>query len=289
MENTEKTMELLRQGYIADKISEKTRLHKMVISLKKNNTEYQKAIAENDKATTAAYRDILSTSMYEIQTLKEKQAFLREPTVNDYLYRMQQKLTFASKVARYARHKEMLCFHGTDILGAKRIIESGKISSGADRPGYSTSFDPHGKISVTDKDTVGTSVEQYMNLTGSFSYPAGCLFVVKAKDKTEYDKLPSTGWMIDNVDFKDNPNRLAAIVTTPENIETVKKWAQKNHIDAGKVMNFEKFIEKCQGYGPKFPPVRAQMRMKYDESEPKNEKEQKPLKNPFLIRKVQQH
>ncbi len=290
MENTEKIMELLHQGYITDKMREKTRLHKMEISLKKNNMEYKKAVEANDKASIAAYQDILNASVNEIHTLKEKQAFLREPTTNDYLYRMQQKQTFASKVAKYAEHKEAWCFHGTDIVGAKHIIESGQISSGADRLGHATSFDPRGKISVTNKDTVGTSVEQYMNLTGNFSYPAGCLFAIRAKDRTEYDKLSSTGWMIDNVNFKDNPGRLVAIITTPENIETVTKWAKENHIDVKKVMDFEKFIEKCKGYGPKFPPVRDQMRMGYDdEPKPKAEKKQQPHKNPLLIQKVRQH
>lgn len=192
------------------------------------------------------YQDILKEDEYELKTFEEKSSFLREPTKEDFTYRWQQCTEFSQKVARFADESEMLCFHGTDIFGARHILESGQISSGADRLGRATSYDPPGRISVTNKDTVYTSVDHYMNLTGNFLYPAGCLFVVKPKDKAEYDQLSSTGWMIDNVNFKDNPDRLVAIITTPENIERINDWAQKSNIDTAKIMNFEGFIKRCK-------------------------------------------
>ena len=75
-------------------------------------------------------------------------------------------------------------------------------------------------ISATNMDTIETYVGLYMMLTDNYCYPSGCLFVIVAKNKDEYDNL-SSGWMIDNVDFKENPKRLVAIITTPENIEKV--------------------------------------------------------------------
>ncbi|MBQ7285122.1 MAG: hypothetical protein IJW72_02590, partial [Alphaproteobacteria bacterium] len=119
------------------------------------------------------------------------------------------------------------------------------ISSGADRFGRATSFDPPGKISATNKDTAETSIRQYMRLTDNFCYPAGCLFVVTAKNKEEYDNLPS-GWMIDNIDFKENSDRLIAVITTPENIARVRNWAKEGGIKTSKIMDFDDFISQYQ-------------------------------------------
>ena len=207
-------------------------ISKKKATLARDVQDYQKAVAENDKSMIRGYQDIIKEDEYELKTFEEKSSFF-----------------------------------GTDIFGAKHILESGQISSGVDRLGHATSFDPRGKISATNKDTVDTSVGTYMNLTANFLYPAGCLFVVKPKDKTEYDQLSSTGWMIDNVDFKTNPDRLVAIVTTPENIERVNGWAQKSNIDTAKVMNFEGFIKRCKSRNPKDPRGKMQTPEKYSEIE----------------------
>ena len=215
-------------------------------TLAKDTQDYQKAVAENDKYLMRVYQDILRSDEYDLRTYEEKSSFLRRPIKEDFIYRWQQRDKFSKEVAIYADKNEMLCFHGTDILGAKHILASGQISSGADRLGHHTSFDPRGRISVTDKDTVDTSVGQYMNMIGNFLYPAGCLFVVKPKDKAEYDNLSSRGWIIENVDFKSNPDRLIAIVTTPENQARVKEWAHENGVETDKVMKFESFIQRCK-------------------------------------------
>ena len=80
-----------------------------------------------------------------------------------------------------------------------------------------------------------------MHLVDDFYYPAGCIFVVTAKDQEEYKNLPS-GWMICNVDFRKNPERLVAIISTPENMERLTQWANEGEIDSSKVMDFDKFI-----------------------------------------------
>lgn len=50
--------------------------------------------------------------------------------------------------------------------------------------------------------------------------------------------------MIKNVNFKENPDRLNAIITTPENIQKVTQWAQKSGIDTKKIVDFDGFIDK---------------------------------------------
>ena len=78
----------------------------------------------------------------------------------------------ANKIASNFSHDEMLCFHGTTIFGAKNIILSNSISSGANRFGRTTSYDPPGKISATNIDTIETSVGLYMRLNDNYCYPS---------------------------------------------------------------------------------------------------------------------
>lgn len=205
--------------------------------------ELQAAIAAGDRRLIYGYQDMLKHSKYDFISYQEKVSFLREPIKEDIQYRYRQRREFPQKIATLSEDM-MLCFHGTDLKGAKHILSSGAISSGADRTGRATSFDPPGLISVTNKDTVDTSVSTYMNIDGNYCYPAGCLFVVTPADKVEYAALSSSGWMIKNVDFKTQPDRLVSVVTTPENIDKVKNWAHLGGVDVSKVMDFDNFVRK---------------------------------------------
>lgn len=219
--------------------------------------KYKKYISEieadlNDAISSGAgdfivneYKRVLQQERYEAKSFMEQVSFLRRPIQKDIDYRLKQREQYHQRLANVLSHDEMLCFHGTTLIAAKNILVSGEISSGADRFGKSTSFDPPGKISVTNKDTAETSIGMYMRLNDNYCYPAGCLFVVSAKDKEEYDNL-SSGWMIKNVNFRENPDRLVAVITTPENLERVSGWARDGKVDEAKVMDFDKFINNYQ-------------------------------------------
>lgn len=229
---------------------EKTRAPIQINKYKKQvedtEKELNEAIANNETAfIIKEYQRILSEDIHTLQQYEELNTLLRKPNEDDIAYRVHHSQQFPQKIIDNLSHDDMLCFHGTTILGAKNILLSSSISSGADRFGRATSFDPPGKISVTNKDTAETSIRQYMRLTDNFCYPAGCLFVVTAKNKEEYDNLPS-GWMIDNVDFKENPDRLVAVITTPENIARVRNWAKEGGIKTSKIMDFDDFINQYQ-------------------------------------------
>ncbi len=235
------------QKYINAYQSEKKRIPINLAQYQKEieeaEKELQAAIAAGDKRLIYGYQDILKQSKYNFYSYQETTSFLREPTKEDIQYRIRQRREFPKKIENLSENM-MFCFHGTDLKGAKNILFSGEISSGADRTGKATSFDPPGRISVTNKDTVDTSVGTYMNIDASYCYPAGCLFVVTPADKDEYDALSRDGWMIKNVNFKTQPDRLVSVVTTPENIDKVKHWAQQGGIDVSKVMDFDAFVHK---------------------------------------------
>lgn len=200
---------------------------------RKNNSSFE--IKELSK--------ILKRSLYEYEMANVSLSIIREPDKDDILYRRRQEETFAKQIGNLCSDEDMLCFHGVrSIASVKYIFESGVLSSSVDRLGAQTSYDPPGIISATNKDTVATSVEEFMNLTNDFNYPASCLFVVRAKNAEEYNNLPSA-WQIRNVDFSAEPERLVAVVTTPENISRVRDWANDAGVDTGKIMDFDAFIK----------------------------------------------
>ena len=49
--------------------------------------------------------------------------------------------------------------------------------------------------------------------------------------------------LMENVSFKENPDRLFAIITSSENIENIKKWSQESGIDISKIHDFDGFIQ----------------------------------------------
>ena len=214
---------------------------KLSKALNETEQEYKEALVNGTKYIIKEYERILNQDKYKLENYKDISQLLREPQREDIEYRIRQFEEFPSQIAKKIADDKMLCFHGTTIVGAKNIMRTGEISSGADRFGRSTSFDPPGKISVTNKDTIDTSVRQYMRLIDDFCYPAGCIFVISAKNKEEYQNL-SSGWMIDNVSFKNEPERLVAVISTPENMGRLKQWENEGGIDTSKIMDFDSFI-----------------------------------------------
>ena len=244
------------QEYIDYYNHEKRRIPVNIAKYKKEvdvaEKELQTAIAAGDKRLIYGYSDILKQNKRDLSYYEEMSSFLREPNEDDIRYREHQEDNFPKKIKQMLSDDMAFCFHGTGIVGAKNILLSGEISSGADRTGHATSFDPPGRISVTNKDTVDTSVGIYMGMNGSgYCYPAGCLFVLLPQSKAEYDALSGSGWMIKNVNFKENSDRLVAVVTTPENIERVQGWAKKGGVDVSKVMDFDAFVLKYSSQNDK--------------------------------------
>lgn len=49
-----------------------------------------------------------------------------------------------------------------------------------------------------------------------------------------------------NVSFKDNPDRLYGIISTPENMENLKTWAREAGIDESKLFDFDSFVQHLE-------------------------------------------
>ena len=170
-------------------------------------------------------KKIIQLREYALGLIESQLEFLRPSSQDDMEYRLKQYNEFSKQIKAVVPDDLHLCFHGCPIYAAKHIIEDGEISSSVDRVGLSTSYD----------------VQGYAGLTGNYNLPAGCIFVILPQDENEI-KTSESSMLIGNVSFRENPERLYSIITTPENIEVVTKWAEKANIDISKIHDFEGFI-----------------------------------------------
>ncbi len=177
---------------------------------------------------------------YVLQRLLNKLSFLRPENENDKSYRLRQYREFSRLVDEHVPEDLHLCFHGCPIDAAMHILEDGEISSSVDRIGSETSYDVSDQVSVSTKDNVRITVEGYSGLL-EMEYPAGCIFAIIPKDEDEIKS--SRLLLIGNVNFRDNPERLHSIITTPENIERVTEWAKKSGVDPSKIHDYDEFIK----------------------------------------------
>ena len=185
----------------------------------------------------------INTKKNALEQIENQLEFLRPSSQEDMNYRLKQYNEFSKQVKSEVPDDLHLCFHGCPIYVAKQIIKDGEISSSVDRIGSETSYDVSDQVSVTTKNTIETTVQGYTGLTGNYNLPAGCIFVILPKDESEI-KSSETSMLIGNVSFKENPERLYSIITTPENIEKVTEWAEKANIDLSKIHDFEGFIQE---------------------------------------------
>ncbi len=189
----------------------------------------QKLEAKIKKAQIAQYA-------YETEYLQNR--FIRPRTEADMAYRLRQDKEFAKNVQNAMPPKMNLLFHGTPIYNAEKIIAARGLMSSVDRLGFETSMDGGGQVSVTTNKTLNVTVEGYADLNAAEGYlPAGCIFAMKAKTPNEGENL-----VTDNVDFNE-PDRLYAVITTPENLNRVRGWMQNAGLDASRVHDFDGFVD----------------------------------------------
>lgn len=177
--------------------------------------------------------------MNALEQIKDQISFLRPSSKEDMEYRLRQYDEFSRKMRVCIPDYLQLRFHGCPIYTAKRIIESGELSSSVDRLGIETSYDVAGQISVTTKNSLETTVQGYAGLNGNYELPAGCIFVLLPKD--EFDAEIGQSMLMNNVNIRNEPDRLFAIITTPENYEILREWCKNNNIEEEKIYDYDGF------------------------------------------------
>jgi len=183
---------------------------------------------------------------YVLQQINEQIDFSRPEREEDIAYRQRQYEEFPSVIKSIVPDHIPLRFHGCPINVAQHILRDGEISSSVDRLGISTSYDTEDQISVTTKDTIETTVMGYAGLSGDYSMPAGCIFVVLPKD--ESDAKAGDSMLMSNISFRQSPERLVSIITSPENLQRVVQWARENGVETSKICDYDGFRNLLEKY-----------------------------------------
>lgn len=198
-----------------------------------DNLSYQSAVGELQRFTY---------SLYEVERMLP---FIRENQAADIDYRDQIVRTFARQVKNLLPEDSVLRFHGTPVYFAEEILKSGKISSSADRfDGYIKSTDMAGEISVADVNGLGRTVNYFVD---AYAYlrcmPCGCLFVLDGEGQTSEQNARS---VMDLVDFNKDPERLVAVISSPENMEKIKDWLEDAGLSPELACTFENFVVELE-------------------------------------------
>ena len=193
---------------------------------------------DNNEKRIAVYQSQITRHNHSINQLKLQQAFAREDSAEDKAERLHAYKYFASEMRKVLSDNFHLKFHGTGIVETAQIIPAGSISSSVDRIGSATSYDVEDQVSVTDKDSLETTVMGYTHLGDDF-LPSGCIFAMLPRDAME--DSASRSLLMGNVFFRENPTQLYAIITSSENKEMVAEWCKNNGVETH-VVTFEESL-----------------------------------------------
>lgn len=227
MDNVLSEYEEYRQSLIENEEKIEKELQR---ALKKYEDMYANGF-DQDKPFLHTAKLSLIKSKKELDLIKNKLAFGRPQQQEDVLYRIRQYDEFPKKIEEMIPNDLPLWFHGCPIFAVKSILNDGEISSEYARLGMG-----HNCVSLTNKDVVGVSVKKYMDLL-DFNIPAGCLFVLSLVDNNQEEPF------VDSISFRQNPDQLFAVITSPENTERLKEWANGSGVDASKIHDFDSFTQ----------------------------------------------
>ena len=172
--------------------------------------------------------------------------FMRLPTnFDDEIYRLDILKKFPEQVKNLFPDGFPIVFHGTDNIGIVReILKSGGLLTPEQRGVDMTSF--ANDIDVTYKNNITISCEFAEPGSNSFM-PYGAIFAFMP-EQNEIEKVIRTGDStevyggVNGVNFRDEPNRLYGVITSPENTGLIKHWCKEYGIDESKVFIQEEFI-----------------------------------------------
>jgi hypothetical protein len=176
-------------------------------------------------------------------SLEHELAFLRPSSEEDVAYRQRIAAEFSAGVRNAAPKDLPLRFHGASIYESRDIIITGGLSSSVDRLGAQTSMDGAGQVSVTTPDSIHITMEGYVDLFESnCCIPTGCTFVMLPG--SQEDAAAGESMLMGNVDFTEEPDRLFAILASPETMSDVQGWAATAGIDPGRVTEYFAFVDQ---------------------------------------------
>lgn len=179
---------------------------------------------------------------YQLYAAKLKRNFVRPNSEEDIQERDRIANTFGKELMEIVGEDSTLRFHGTPVYFAKEIINSGVITSTADRfDGYIASTDLAGTFSASSIKSLDRSINFFTDFA-SFQrgLPCGVLFVLN--EKTGDEELRKSDEM-QSVNFRTNPEQLVGIVCTSEVYDMALNWCLDNGYATDKVFTYDSFLD----------------------------------------------
>ncbi len=209
-----------------------------------------KMAAESDEWRVERYAQQIRDRQRILRVQEGWVEFARVPTVEDVEYRMRMKKNFAGQVREAVPDDLHPVFHGSNNLGiVHQIIRTRGLKTPEQRGESMTSF--ANQVDVTTKANIRTSCD--FAESNSYWMPYGAIFAFLPKPEEEAavrkDEISGSSEVfggVDGVDFKEQPERLLGIITTPENVSKIQEWCDEAGLDASKVLTHGDFIESMQ-------------------------------------------
>ncbi len=202
----------------------------------------QKNFPEDSKEYISA-RDEMYRWKYTLDESMLSFKYIRPNSQEDIEYRKRNMNNFTTELKKVLSSNLDLRFHGTPIYFAEQIIKSGTISSSADRyDGYINSTDRMGEISVSDIESLDRTINFFSDMAAyQRNLPAGCIFAILPNGTQ--DECMRKQSLMPSINFKQNPEQLFGVFTTPENVKNVKEWMQKSGFNENLAYTFEEFLQ----------------------------------------------
>ncbi len=210
----------------------------------------EKMAAESDEWRAEKYAQQIRDRQRVLRVQEGWVEFARVPTVEDVEYRMRMRKNFAGQVREAVPDDLHPVFHGSNNLGiVRQIIRTQGLKTPDQRGESMTSF--ANQVDVTTKADIQTSCD--FAESNSYWMPYGAIFAFLPKPEEEAavreDEIAGSSEVfggVDGVDFKEQPERLLGIITTPENLNKLRGWCDEAGLDASKVLTHGDFIKLMQ-------------------------------------------
>ncbi|MCC6711327.1 MAG: hypothetical protein IT416_03175 [Candidatus Pacebacteria bacterium] len=165
--------------------------------------------------------------------LEAEKILLRKEVRGDVDYRKRLVTEFLANVRKIDKR---IKFHGTSLLHVIEILKSGQLISSQEQGLGRTSYDMSGHISVTDKESIGISIRDYINIKDRF-LPLGCIFVIDPGSNV-YDGAPT----IPSLSLNDQ--QLINILCSPEVMPILKRQLRKFGYSENLAVDFFDFLKE---------------------------------------------
>lgn len=239
MDNNER-FEGIRKNILENynsKLKDLKELKEKLLECKKNN----------DTRKIEFYTKRIQSVLNNINDIKATFDCMRLNNKDDLIERNNIKNTYSKEINEVIPDNIPIVFHGNNNIEIVRQIIASKglytpEERGVDFKSFATQID------VTAKSNIRVSLEFADASINSFM-PYGALFVFYPKE-SEYDKVLKTGDSsevfggVESVRFDEK--RFVGIITTSENIASLKQCMKENGLDSKKVFTHKQFIDFCK-------------------------------------------